>query len=43
VLWIPLGQLLDPRDDDLELETQLLQDLPPLRGSGCEDDLQNVR
>jgi hypothetical protein len=29
-LGIPLAQLLDPGDDDLELDPELAQDLPPL-------------
>jgi hypothetical protein len=40
VLWVAIGQLLDSGHDDLELDPQLLQYLPPLRRPGCEDYLQ---
>ena len=38
---IPTGQLLDARNDNLELKPQLLQDLPPLRRPGCKRDPQD--
>ncbi|HET7121908.1 MAG TPA: hypothetical protein VFI17_11765 [Solirubrobacterales bacterium] len=42
MLGIPVGQLLDAGDEDLELDPELLQDLPPLRGPGCENDAQRA-
>jgi hypothetical protein len=39
-LRIATPQLIDPGDDDVELDSQLLEDLPPLRGPGCERYLQ---
>jgi hypothetical protein len=40
-LGIAPVQLLDSRDNDIELDPQLREDLPPLGGAGCEGDLQS--
>jgi hypothetical protein len=41
VIGVPAGQLVDTGDDDIELDPQLLEDLPALRRARCEDDVQD--
>ena len=37
-LRIPTRQLIDPGHHDLELDPQLAENLPPLRGAGSQDE-----
>jgi hypothetical protein len=38
LVGVTAAQLLDPGNDDLELDAELLEDLPSLRRAGCERD-----
>ena len=40
LVGVAAGQLIDPGNDDLKGDAELLEDLPPLRRAGCQRDRQ---